>query len=87
MRAMLILASLLLIAAAPADDRAGFDWQQHPGATLPLNVQVRNETGATQALAPVFMAFRSSWTSVTSIAHPFADWCGQTCLMLLGKPA
>jgi protein SCO1/2 len=54
MRAMLILASLLLIAAAPAEDRAGFDWQQHPGATLPLNVQVRNETGATQALAPVF---------------------------------
>ena len=54
MRTALILAALFLVAAAPADDRALFDWQQRPGATVPLNVQIRNETGSTQTLAPVF---------------------------------
>lgn len=49
---------MLLVLAAPlarADDTPSlYDWQQHPGATLPLDAAVRDETGRTLTLAEFF---------------------------------
>lgn len=54
MKVALVLAALLLIAAAPAEDPSWFDWQQHPGAQLPLNATVKDETGQMRPLGQLF---------------------------------
>jgi protein SCO1/2 len=53
MRALLL--AVLLLAAPPAHaSDSPFDWKQHPGAFLPLDVQVRDEAGQTMALRRLF---------------------------------
>jgi protein SCO1/2 len=52
----LALAAFLIVAAplARADDRSLFDWEQHPGAVLPLDATVRDETGQPLKLGQLF---------------------------------
>ncbi len=54
-RMALLFAMLLLAAASRA--RAGsedYEWQQHPGAVLPLDITVRDETGKAVTLGHLF---------------------------------
>ena len=54
---VLVLVALLLMTASFAranDDRSLFDWRQHPGAMLPLDVPLRDEAGQSLPLRRLF---------------------------------
>jgi protein SCO1/2 len=51
---LLLLGLMLLTAPLAYAANSPFDWRQHPGAPLPLDVQVRNEAGQTISLRSLF---------------------------------
>ncbi len=56
MRALALLLALLLTRGAQASPADGFAWQQHPGAQVPLDTVLRDETGRAAPLVSVLGA-------------------------------